>query len=126
MAIALQYNPEKNILYATIIDELSPSEFADTFKAISDSGDYPPDIGILWDTTSINTPLGNRQCTLDLNELRKRFPEEGKAKIAIVTSSDYTFGMSRMSEMLSDKWPRNIKVFSNFVEGEEWLAGRLK
>ncbi len=93
MAIALQYNPEKKILYATIIDKLISSEFADTLKEISDSDEYPSDVGILWDASSINTSIGNKQCELDLIEIQKRFPEGGKAKIAIITSSDFTFGM---------------------------------
>ncbi len=123
MSIILEYNPGKKILYATMTDKLSSSEFADALKKIACPDDYPPDVGILWDASSINTPIGNMQCELDLTEIRKRFPEEGKTKIAIITSSDFTFGINRMHEMLSDTWPKNIFVFSNFTEGEEWLAG---
>jgi hypothetical protein len=121
MAIALQYNPEKKILYATIIDKLSSSEFTDRLNEISRSDDYPPDTGILLDASSVNTSIGNSQCELNIIEIQKRFPEEGTVKIAIITSSDFTFGMRRMHEMLSDEWPKNIMVFSNFAKGEEWL-----
>ncbi len=121
MPIALEYNDEKKILCATVIKMMSSSEFHDALKKITD--DYPPDTQILWDTSSVYVPVGSDRCKLDLIELHKKFPEEGKTKIAIITSSDYTFGASRRNEMLSSKWPKNIMVFGNFLDGEEWLEG---
>jgi hypothetical protein len=122
MSIVLEYDSEKKILYATIIGKLNSSEFTDALNEITASGNYPPDVGILLDASSINTSVGNWQCELNITEIQKRFPEEGKAKIAIITSSDFTFGMRRMHEMLSERWPQNIMVCSNFTEGEEWLV----
>jgi hypothetical protein len=126
MPIALQFNPENKILYATIIDAASSDGFSDTLNKIAGSNDYPPDIGILLDTSSICTSIGNAQFKLDLNDIRKIFPEKGNTRIAIIAASDYTFGTKRLHEMLSDNWPQNIRVFSDFIEGEEWLEGFKK
>ncbi|MBN2402579.1 MAG: hypothetical protein JXN64_09265 [Spirochaetes bacterium] len=122
MSIALQYNPERKILHATILDQMSSGEFTDVLKNIIDSDDYPPDVGILWDMSSINKPIGNRKFDLDLAEIQNIFSESGKVKIAIITPSDFTFGKGRMYDMVSIKMPQNINVFKNFIEAEEWLA----
>lgn len=126
MSIILQYSPEKKVLYITVLDELNLSEFADKLEEITHSDDYPSDAGILLDASSINMPFGNRQFDLDLIEIRKKFIEMEKAKIAIITSSDFTFGISGKYEKLPDTAPQNIMVFNDFIKGEEWLAGTGK
>ena len=56
-------------------------------------------------------------------EMRKRYPERGNAKLAIVVHSDFSFGMSRMYEMLSDRLPQSIMVFRDYAKAEQWLSG---
>jgi hypothetical protein len=124
MPISFEYDTEKNILYATIIEKLSAKEFFDALKKITD--DYPPNTHLLWDASSVYMPIGNDQCKMDIIEIQKKFPPESKTKIAIITSSDFTFGTTRRYEMLSSKWPQNIMIFGNFADGEEWLKEILK
>jgi hypothetical protein len=123
MSVALEYNPGKKIVYLTIMGNLILSKVADVLKEINYSDNYPSDVGILLDTTSINVPIGNMQLDSDFIEIRKIFLEKGKAKIAVITN-DFTFGIGEKYEMLSETMPKNIMVFDNFMEGEEWLAGR--
>jgi hypothetical protein len=59
---------------------------------------------------------------MDLIEIRKKYPERGNAKIAIVASTDLSFGMSRMYEVFSGNLPQTIMVFRNLEEAEQWLV----
>jgi hypothetical protein len=123
MSIALEYDQEKKIVYLTILEKLNLSKVADALKEINYSDNYPLDVGILLDTSSINVPIGNMQVDPDFVEIRKLFLEREKAKIAIITN-DFTFGIGEKYEMLSETMQKNIMVFDNFMEGEEWLTGK--
>jgi len=45
---------------------------------------------------------------------------------AIVAPSDVLFGMSRMFEVLAEKWFRETRVCRARAEGEAWLTSRSK
>lgn len=124
MPIDIRHDQEKKILYVTIRDQICQNEFADTLERITNSDNYPPDVAILWDARSVNMPVADKQFVSNLVEIRKRYPERKKSKIAIIAPSDFTFGMSRMYEMLSGGLPKNIMVFRDFMKGEQWLQDR--
>ena len=121
MPVDLRYDKEKSILYATVREQLSPNEFSNAAKEIVCSNDYPPDVRILWDIRSIKMPLLVSRQFIDFTEIRKKYPERGKAKIAVIVSSDLAFGMSRMYEMLSSDLPQHVMIFKNIDQGEQWL-----
>jgi hypothetical protein len=121
MPILFEYNPEKNIYYLTIIKNFSTDEFDGILKKITQADHYPSDSGVLLDASSLNVPIGDLQFNRDITEIRKRFLSRGKGKTAIITSSDFTFGMGGKYEMLSEGMPENIMIFDNFIEAEGWL-----
>jgi hypothetical protein len=101
-------------------------------KKIVSSDDHPPNVLTLWDARSVRIKLdaesvqakgGETQVFLAMIEMRKRYPERGNTKLAIVVPSDFSFGMSRMYEMLSDHLPQTIMVFREYSEAERWLSG---
>jgi hypothetical protein len=131
MPLELRYDGEKRLLYVTVDGNVHVNEFDDVTKSIVSSDDYPPDTPTLWDARSVSAKLdaqavqasgGEKQFLLKLIELRKRYPERGNAKLAIVVSSDFSFGMSRMYEILSDRLPQRIMVFRDYAEAEKWLS----
>lgn len=46
--------------------------------------------------------------------------------VAIVASTDFSFGMSRMLQMLAANVPWDIQVFRNQAEAEDWVRARVK
>jgi len=122
--VDLRYDREKKILYATVNEKLLQNEIANVFEEITNSDDYPPDVAVLWDARTMNVLSANRQYEIDLIKTRKKFPARGKSKVAIIVSSDLSFGLMRMYEMDTGDLPQNIMVFRNYNEGEQWLLGR--
>ena len=51
-----------------------------------------------------------------------RYPERGKAAIAIVAPADLSYGVLRMYASRSDLLPQSMKVFRSFTEAETWIA----
>jgi hypothetical protein len=121
MPINLRYDRVKKILYATIQEQTNPNEFSNATKEMVSSNEYPPDVRVLWDARSAKLPLFDTRILMEFIEIRKRYPERGKAKLAIIVSNDFAFGITRMYEMLSSHLPQNIMVFKDFGQGEQWL-----
>ena len=121
MPIELRYDLQKNILFATIGEQITRSEFSESLEKIIHSIDYPPDVKVLWDARLVNMPDSDKSFLKDFIEIRKKYPERGKTKLAIVVSTDLSFGMSRMYEAFSGDLPQSIMVFRNPIDGEQWL-----
>jgi hypothetical protein len=124
MPIDLKYDQNKKILYATIQERINSQEFTLATKAIVSSNEYPPDVRILWDARTVKLPVFDKGLLLEFIEIRKKYPERGNARLAILISDNFAFGISRMYEMLSSHLPQNIMVFKDFSTGEEWLQSK--
>ncbi len=132
MPLELRYDAGKGIIYVTVDGNVHVDEFDGVTKAIVSSDEYPPDTPTLWDARSVHVKIdagsgqakgSEKQFLLDMIAMRKRYPERGNAKLAIVVPSDFGFGMSRMYELLSGGLPQSIMVFRDFAEAEQWLSG---
>ena len=44
----------------------------------------------------------------------------GACKIALVSSNDIVFGMTRMYEMMMDNAPQTVKTFRDIEEAKNW------
>jgi hypothetical protein len=131
MPLELRYDGEKRILCVTVDGNVRVDEFDVVMKQIVSSNDYPPNVPTLWDVRSVHVKLdaesvraqgGEKQFLLAMIEMRKRYPERGDAKLAILVPNDFTFGMSRMYEILSDRLPQSIMVFRDHAKAEQWLS----
>ena len=122
MSIDLKYDPKSGILYATIGEHISQSEFSDALEKITHSVEYPPDVKVLWDARSARSAQGDDNAVMRFIGIRKIFPDRGNTKIAIVVSSDFSFGMARMYELFSANLPQSIMVFKSIPEAEQWLV----
>jgi len=117
----LHYYGDQKFLKVVVQGLLPRDEFAEAVRRITRSEDYPPDIPVLWDTRLAEMPAVDSKFERDLIEIRKTFPERGKAKIAILVSENVAFGMGRMYEMLSSSLPQRIMVFRQYEEAVKWL-----
>jgi len=96
-------------------------EFNNILETITHTEEYPPDIPAIWDLSELDT--GNPEISMieELNDVRKRYPERGKTKLAIVASGELTFGLSRMYEAFSAELPQMLRVFKDRASAEVWL-----
>jgi hypothetical protein len=123
MSVTLSHNPQKKILYITVIGPLLFEEFSATMEQISHSDEYPPDIPTLWDLRETDIQGWDQTFLKKILRTRKEYGERMHAKVSLIASSDLAYGMGRMFEALSQDaaTPQKIMVFRDFEEGENWL-----
>jgi len=130
MPIQIKYDDDKKILYVIMQGTLDPQEFEQVLTTIVSSREYPPDVATLWDVSAVLAPasLHSRedegQLLRGLIDIRKKYPERGRAMFAVVAPSDLAFGMSRMYEALSSPMQQTVMVFRTVSEAERWLRGQ--
>ena len=123
MPVHFKYNNNNNVLYGSIEGQLTIDEVRLMMEELVVSKDFASDVRALWDLRKLNFTNIDANFERQLILLRKSFPERGKAKIALVSNVDLSFGMRKMYEMLADDIHQNMKVFSNFTDAENWILG---
>jgi hypothetical protein len=121
MPIEFRYDREKEILLATVNTPLTLKDFEAAMKGITRSDQFPSDIRTLWDVRELDFSNIDRSFEERLIDIRKKFPERGSARNAVVVAHDLGFGMARMYEALADDLPLQFRVFRSFTEAEDWL-----
>ncbi len=123
MPFELRYDFENKFLVIAVKGQFPLAEFTDLMEAIAHSKEYPPDVPTLWDARLVDLSSFNTNTAMSIIEIRKRYPERGNAKQAIIVSSELAFGTGRMYEMLSGSMFENIMVFRDYDKGIQWLLG---
>ena len=126
MSIQLNYDREKRILYCYFGETLSLEELESTFYRITHKTEYPPDVDTLWDMGKIDFSEIDEEFIQKIIAMRRKFPERGNAKVALITSSDLGYGLGRMYEIFSEvaEMSQNIYVFRNHADAENWLLDK--
>ncbi len=123
MPVTLTYNPQKKILYLTVVGPLSLEEYVATIQRITHSPEYPPNVSALWDLRKADLQSADRTFFKKILERREQHREREHVKVALIASSDLEYGMSRMFEALSENETisQKLMVFRDYEKGERWL-----
>ncbi len=121
MAVEYQYDSNKEILYITIRSYIEIQDIENTLAYIMNSSECPPDVKTLWDIRPASLENINMAEQEKAINIRKKFPQRGKAKIAVVADNDLAFGLARMYEQVSAELPQKMQVFKNIKSAEKWL-----
>ena len=121
MSTDLHYDQERNILHIVLHGVFTVDEFSAILETITHAEEYPPDVPTLWDLSALDAREVDISIAEKLIGIRKRYPERGSTKLALVASSDLAFGLSRMYEALSTDLPQSIRVFKDRAIAEQWL-----
>ena len=121
MSTEIHYDREQNILHIVVQDVITVADFGDLLELITHGEEYPPDVPALWDLCEIDAREADPGMIDNLIAIRQRYPERGNTRLALLTSSDLAFGLSRMYEALSADLPQLIRVFKDRATAEQWL-----
>ncbi len=126
MAIKLKYDQHSKILKVTVVGDLDLHEIASAFDEITSSEGYPSNVDTLWDMRKANLDSTNAEFWQSLIGMRQqRYPKRKNFRLALVASSDFSFGMLRMYEMLSEPHlPRELMVFRDLPAAEQWILDK--
>ncbi|MCP4547508.1 MAG: hypothetical protein GY835_13705 [bacterium] len=114
--IAFRILPEEKLIILVNFTKLTVDELLAFRQELRQAPDYSEEFDILNDVRKL--PI---QYTAD--EIQQMAQQDySTRKVAIIASSDFAFGMSRMWEMLSaDDTDSNIRVFRNGIAALDWL-----
>jgi hypothetical protein len=121
MSVDLHYDQERKILSVVLHGVIDVEEFSGIVETITHSEEYPADIPTLWDLSAVDASKVDTSIIEKIIAIRARYPERGSTKLALLTSTDLAFGLSRMYEMTSSDMPQVIRVFKSRPEAESWL-----
>ena len=121
MSADLRYDQERNILHVILHGLITVDQLRNILHKITHAEEYPPDIPALWDLTAVDAGEVDLSMIEKFIGTRERFPERGITKLAILTSSELAFGLSRMYEAMSVDLPQTIRVFKDRATAEQWL-----
>jgi len=124
MPISFHYDRGKKIIYGTMTGQITEDEFQASLQEILQSEHFPPETRTLWDLRELDFSTIDTLLEKRLINIRRKYPERGRARIAFIVASDLGFGMGRMYEILSEDLPQTIRTFRNYSEGEDWLLGQ--
>ena len=123
MSIQIHFDKKKEILYCYFGESFTFEDVESTLFAITHGSEYPPDVNTLWDMGKIDFSEVDESFIQRIISMRRKFPERGNAKVALIVSSDLGFGLSRMYKSFSEvaEMSQNINVFRDRAKAEKWL-----
>jgi hypothetical protein len=123
MPMQVHYDPRTGILFGVCTGRITLAEYEVALRGIVTSSEHPPDADVLWDLRDVDYSAVDTDYVNDLIAIRGKYPQRGKAKIAVVAREDVGFGLSRMFSMFSDTLPQAVGIFRDRDAAERWLAG---
>ena len=109
---------------ATFEGTVDDAELLGSFRTLLQSPDYDPTLNELVDLRSVDRLEISTEAMRQLIIAYTPIDRQGiPTRTALVAGSPFTFGMSRMYELLrGDDSPEEIRVFSDYDEARAWLA----
>lgn len=124
MEISTSIDRKNNLRFQVVTGLINVPELIQQLSRLYTSPDYERDMNVLWDLSTADFSEVTTEQIQALMEMVKNFwgKEEG-GKAALVATGDLNFGLTRMYELsLGAATSRNIRVFKNTADAENWLA----
>ena len=122
MPITFKIDKEKNIVYATILDNVDIEEHLSAMKKISSHPFFRPDINEIVDFTKCTDFLsGYDDMQKLLNVEDQSNPPEIKRKCAMIGKERGVYGMLRMYEIMTESKGIEVKFCDSIVDAENWI-----
>ncbi|MDH5633524.1 MAG: STAS/SEC14 domain-containing protein [Gammaproteobacteria bacterium] len=122
MPVSFYHDNKKRILYGAISGRFTIEELTGAMAGIISSAEFPPDANTLWDCNEMDHAMIDMKLLNHIIALRKRSPERGNARLALVLDKEMAKGLARLYEKLSVGLPQQIQTFTTRDEAESWLS----
>jgi hypothetical protein len=123
MPIDLVYNEESQILIAEIKGHVDFNDFLLVAPKITDDTRFSSNVNMIWDVRQMDLKSFTTEFAAQLLKLRSQLADKRTgSRLAIVANSDFTYGMSRMYQGMSEgDFKQSLNVFRDSVQAEEWI-----
>lgn len=117
---------DTRIRSAVFTGAVGDRELLDAYGSLLAEPDYDPNFDDLVDLRQVSRIEVTRDALARVISMYTPIDQLGlRTRLAIVAASDFTYGMSRMYELLrGDGVPEEVRVFRSYEEAVEWLSSR--
>ncbi|MFA5834969.1 MAG: hypothetical protein WDA22_15945 [Bacteroidota bacterium] len=121
--ITFSFDIETNIRTATYSGSISDGELIASYQALLTRPDYNPTAKDLVDLRLVDRFNVSSEALRNLISMYNPKDRLGhRPRLAIISASDFTYGMSRIYEMLrGDEVSEEIHIFRNYDDAVLWL-----
>ena len=124
MAIKTIFEKSKGIRLHIVEGKIIFKELAESLTNMYEDPNFDKSLNALWDLRGTDVSAFTADHVRQIADLVAReWGRNEKFKTALVVSDDFSYGMTRMYELLLDsKMSSKIKIFRNMKTAREWLA----
>jgi hypothetical protein len=126
MAITIEIDEKANLRKHTVTGNVTFDEVFAELKRVYLSPDFQPDMNSLWDITKAKvTSMSSAEIHKVSDFVAAHWGPGGKSRAALVVSTDFEFGISRMVEiLLESRMSAQVQVFRDIDEALKWVTSQ--
>ena len=123
MEFSFQVSPDKSFGTVIIKGKFDLDAFKDFYRQMVSHPDFRTGMNVIWDTRQADiSKISQDEMRFISSHIAPLTKERGEGKGALVVSDDVSFGVSRMGEMMTEKYVTvTLRVFRNMEEAEKWI-----
>ena len=121
MPVVYRIDAARKLIDTRCVGYVNFNEVLNHFQTLLDDPECPDRLDVLLDlreVTSVPEDHQLRQLSYKIGSISDRLQF---GACAIVATADVIFGMARMFEVFAEKWFKEIRVFRDVAEAQEWL-----
>ena len=123
MEISFLVSPDKSFATVTINGKFDLSKFNVFYKQMVSHPDFSSGMNVIWDVRKADiSKISQDEMRTVSGHIAQLTKKRGSGRGALVVSDDISFGVSRMGEMMTEKFVTvAVRVFRNMEDAEKWI-----
>lgn len=114
----------KGIARIRITGPMDVSGFSAVVTEFMDHPDFVPGMPAIWDMREADLERITEEEIRSIGSQSRQLAERrGSARVALVVSDDFRFGMARMTQVLAASPNLEMAAFRDFASAEKWVFG---
>ena len=114
----------KRLARIRVVGVLDVSEFSARVTDFTDHPDFIQGMPAIWDMRDADLrSITEKDMKSIGDQSRQLAGRRGNARVALVVTDDFRFGMARMTLVLAESPNLDMAAFRELVAAEEWVSG---
>ena len=115
---------ENAVIIHTVSGEMTFEEIKSSYEAILSHPDFQDDMNSIWNIRDADASKFDSQEVIRLARyFETRIKNRAEYKTAVIVSSDFEHGLSKMYQVAAADLPAKIGIFNNLEEAKKWVTG---
>ena len=123
MPFTYSIDPRARMLFVVGEGSVTQAERLAAMRAWLSDHLYEPGFDTLADFSASTSTPGLTELREIVAFIRENAAMIGRKKLAIVTTSSFTYGVARQFQLMAEAGPLEVRVFTDRGSAQAWLAG---